>query len=354
MSLLPACACLLALAPQSGEVPPDRYMSITIGISATLQLAPFTGNIKGKIDPTMSDVDDKQLAAEGFRCIRYILSPVELTGGSAGDPFKPDRVQTLLNDIQTAQMSGLSVIVAPKLQVADLASASEFLGRLAGALAKTELESTFLEVCADPLGMEPIAWDAVQSSWISAIRQNMPRHTLIVRAAGKDGPADLTSMMPLQDRNLVYAFQFGEPAAFLTQCLPGSPIQEDDRVTLPYPATVANVVEMLAGLSDEQKDWAMKYAHEEWNAVKISDLIHPVGDWSRSKKVRVICDSFGVSQKVRLSDRQTYLQDVNKALTDAGLGWTLSEYVGPRGVFTGQPGLRVPDPGLLGSIGLNG
>lgn len=354
MALLPACAALLALTQQSAEVPPDRYLSISVGITATLQLAPFTGNTKGKVDPTMSDVDDKQLAGEGFRCVRWVLSPAELTGGGVGDAFVPDRVKTLLDDIQTAQMSGLSVIVAPKFLVADLPQAASFLQRLAGALANSEVESTFVEVCAEPIGMDAAAWDAVQASWVAAIRQNMPRHTLIVRAAGKDEPADILKMTPLADKNLVYAFQFTEPQAFLSQCLPGSPIQEDDKVTLPYPATAGTVVPLIAGLSDSQKDWAMQYAQQDWNADKIGDLIHPVGDWGRSKKVRVICDSFGVSEKVALTDRQKYLTDVKAALTDAGLGWAVSEYVGPRGIFTGQPSLRVPDSGILSSIGLNG
>jgi hypothetical protein len=345
-------ALLLALARQSDEVPADRYLSMTIGISVNLQLAPLTGKTRGKFDSTMEDADDQQLATEGFKCIRFVFSPDDLVNGMPDGTFDPHRVATMLSAITMAQKAGLSVILAPRIGVRDLGAGTTTLGRIAAAIAPTEVNSTFLEICADPPNMIGEAWKLVQDSWVAAIRQNLPRHTLIVRAGDQDGPADLMKAELCTDRNVVYAFQFLQPEAFINQCLPGSQLKEDDNVNLPYPANASAVVPLIAGHSDAQKDWAMHYAREEWNGGKVTDLLHPVGDWARSKKVRVICDGFGVSQKVAVGFRAQYLQDVKTALTDAGIGWTLSEYVGTKGIFTGTPGLRTADMGVLNALGL--
>jgi hypothetical protein len=347
-------ALLLALVNQSDEVPADRYMAMTVGISADLRLASSVGKGRLRYDANMSDVDDQQLVTEGFKCVRYVISPSELMTGSPDGALDPKRVEAMLKVVETAERSGLAVILAPHFERQDLLTASATLGRLAAALGKTDVDSTFLEICADPIGMDSPGWQIVQESWMDSIRQNLPRHTIIVRAAGKDGPADLTQLPALNDRNVVYAFQFFDPESFTNQCLPGSPIQESDKVTLPYPSSAAVIVPVISGLADSQKDWAMRYAREQWNLDKLTDMIHPVGDWARSKKVRVICDAFGVSQKVAAADRAKYLQDVKSALVDAGIGWTLSEYVGDRGIYSGVPSLRVADSGILGALGLGG
>ena len=318
------------------------------------QLAPVSKGQRGGVDPTLTETDEKQLADAGFRCIRLVFSPNELNSTTNPDTVDAGRVSVLLRTIEDARQVGLSVIVAPRLHRKDFGTAASTLGRLAGLLGNTDVNTTFLELCSEPLNMDADAWQIVEGSWVSSIRQNMPRHTLIVRAGGKDGPNDLLAFPPLDDRNLVYAFQYFEPTSFTGQWLADSPLQEADKVTLPYPATVGDIVPLISNLSDSQKDWAMQYGRERWDSTKLSETMRPIGDWSRSQKVRVLCDGFGVSQKVTASNRAKYFQDLKGALNDAGIGWTLSEYVGARGVYSGAPGVRSADSGVLAALGLSG
>jgi hypothetical protein len=345
---------ILTSGTQSGEVPADRFQALATGITANLAVAPVTGSLKGKFDFSMGLTDDKQIGEAGFRAVRFVFEPADLYTPNSPEDFDPNRIAVLLKSIDEAHQSGLAVTVAPHLTRADLRNAASFLGRLAGALGKTDVDNTFLEVCSDPLGMDPAVWSLVQESWVASIRQNLPRHTLVVRAGGKDTAAELTQSTPLTDRNVVYAFQFFEPETFTNQWLPGSKLQESDNVTLPYPSNLTTIIPIVGKLDDIQKDWAVQYAREQWDALKLTDRIQPVGEWARSKRVRVICDSFGVSQKVNALDRAKYLQDLKSVFGDAGIAWTLSEYVGPRGIFSGAPGVRQADKGVISALGLSG
>jgi hypothetical protein len=182
----------------------------------------------------------------------------------------------------------------------------------------------------------------------------MPRHTLLIHPGGHDTPKDLTDSTPVSDKNVVYVFRFFDPVQFTTQWLPGSPIQEQDKVTLPYPATASSIVSSLANLSDEAKDWAMTYAKERWSSDLMTEKLRPIGDWASKRRVRVVCDAFGVSQKVAPEDRSRYFSDLRKSFEAIRVGWCVTQYVGPYGLFSGSPGNRHADSGVLPALGKSG
>jgi hypothetical protein len=95
------------------------------------------------------------------------------------------------------------------------------------------------------------------------------------------------------------------------------------------------------------------YGDQRWDYAKLEALFRRCADWGRKHNVPVTCNEFGAYKLAPRDSRLRYIQDARKALEANGIGWTMWDYAGGFGAFSGPPGERSADREVLAALGLS-
>jgi hypothetical protein len=187
------------------------------------------------------------------------------------------------------------------------------------------------------------------------VREAAPRHTIIATAHRWSAVEQLELLVPLDDRNVIYAFHFYEPHNFTHQGATWGADYWPYLHGVPYPSSPASVAGLLPGIMDEtaRRNLAA-YGEERWDVARVGREVERAFLWARKNRVSVICNEFGVYRKFSPpAARARWLRDVRRALERRGIGWTMWDYAGGFGVAVkGEDGTARLDPVTLKALGL--
>ena len=217
-----------------------------------------------------------------------------------------------------------------------------FWGKLAKHLSKFDPNYLFFEVMNEPSAETAEQWNKVQETWVTTIRANAPKHTIVVDGnlrITKDDWNDVTAVMsivPLKDKNIVYNLHYYQPFAFTHQGATWGWEVAKYTEGLLYPMNKTNCINIKNKYSSiAAVGWAMDdYIVQNWNKQTLSTKIKPVADWATSKNICVIVNEFGAYYTAQNNGKTQYLKDMREALEANGIGWCVWEYDKGFGIVT--------------------
>lgn len=338
------------------EVSAARFERMTKGINLSHWWAQNGDYSMERLRRDVSRPDFDQLARSGFRHVRLTLEPKALDGDG--------KTALLKRRIEDAHDAGLAVIVdchpedGYKDEVKKDPSAwVVWWGNLAAELKEEDPNYTFFEPMNEPTFEDGTKWRETQRMAIDAIRKSAPGHTVIASGAKWSGIADLLSFEPYKDLgNVVYNFRCYDPFVFTHQGATWGWELSKFMKDIPYPSSPEAVRSALPKIENEEARKAVSgYGDERWNAQKIEDRLRPVMDWGRKNRVYVTCNEFGAYKPFAPTNSRTaWIRDTRTVLEKLRIGWTMWDYQGGFGAFSGNPGNRSGDSNVLSALGLGG
>lgn len=316
----------------------------------------------------------RQLRALGLDHVRIPVDPV--VGGwrpTSGRPLA--FVRELQAAVALALEAGLEVVVdlhlepADKQRIEDQPDTEKHLvalwTQLAGAFAQAPRDKLAFELFNEPqyYGLKRLRWPPLQRQLLAAVRAVAPRHLVLLAAHGGGAFEALSDLAArVDDANVAYVFHHYEPFLFTHQ---GAEWLDERYTTaglrrgLRYPPdAAANANTPLLRPHPKAAGDLADYLKSGWGAERMRNEMARVGQWARSKGVRVVCNEFGVIRAhVDPASRYRWIADVRSALEAAGIGWTLWDYTDIFGITAesgqlGRAGQRSIEPAALAALGL--
>lgn len=324
----------------------------------------------------LTDSELRAIKAAGFDHLRIPVDPVALGWNPKNTSSRLSGTPRLLSAVHQVQAAGLDVVVdmhpdaATKQAIEDEQEWADAYVRMWVRLA-AEFKQVPAEYVAFELLNEPqyygllgaFEWARYQKRLVAAVRQELPRHTLIVSGRRGGGFEGLVELEPLGDANLIYSFHYYYPLIFTHQ---GASWMRDEWSSarhwfdVRYPAVHA--LKSLPHLKGRQavksaKKELQDYLQTGWNRPRIEAHLQPLLAWARTYRVRVYCGEFGViRQDVDPASRYRWIADVRSLAQDQGWGWAPWNYSGDFGLTTlsntggGERGTL--EPAALRALGL--
>jgi len=320
--------------------------------------------------------DMKLIKSMGFDHVRLPIDPVFLMDTKTGD-LKTDLLPELDKAIQLIREHDLAVIadIHPKSNSFKRMrtkpdTAKNFIvwwGHFARHMAETtDPEYVLLELLNEPGGQSYYGdtWIAYQDKLLMTVRENAPRHTIVVNPGGYMLWKDLEKIEdPHPDRNTIWAVHFYEPSPFTHQ---GAVWMKDWYRPLrdvPFPLTADNIDAAKAAVvekddaSDKAKQVLDDMLRSGWiSEAKLGELLGTFAAWGEKHDRRVHVGEWGVYTKYAPRDsRLRYLGHMAAAMDARGLHWAKWDYSGAgfEIVAPDEPGQRQPDAEVIEALGLN-
>lgn len=315
---------------------------------------------RGNYDTFVTSDDIKLLKGLGMNHIRLVIMPSFLYNSAEPSVIKPENLARIDKAIDMLLANDMAIIVdmhglsAQELNDNYLKFA-EFWGVLAKHLSVRDPEMVFLEVLNEPDATVGMMWCDYQEQIIKEMRKGAPEHTIIATVHDWSSIDNLVVMSPLKDRNIVYNFHYYQPFEFTHQGATwGEPVWKYYS-NVPYPSSPEAVAKCLPYVQNKDaREMLGIYGEDRWDAAKIEARIALAAKWAEKKKVRVICNEFGVSKQRPLPEfRYNWLRDVTKACEKYNIGWNMWEYSGGFGLTDIINGQRKLDVGTAKALGLN-
>ena len=182
-------------------------------------------------------------------------------------------------------------------------------------------------------------WNSVQGQFVSAARRGAPQLTLLVSGLCYSSGYSLTQMKPLEDKNLIYTFQFVDPLVFTQQ---GNPINDEwiGFKNIPYPVAGAKlraqIPGMLKNISDAKQrkymaDTLEEYAKSAYGETQIRSELEGAQGWARQQNVSVMLKSFAVHSSAPRADRLRWFRDVRTLAENSKMPWAVWTWTSPYG-----------------------
>ncbi len=214
-------------------------------------------------------------------------------------------------------------------------------------------------------------WNELQPQIWSAVRSELPEHTLVLSGDQIATIEGLEKTVPVDDQNVYYAFEFYEPFLFTLQGFfkekwwpalagvpyPSSPAIMEDKL----PAILEKLPENEQEWRNELEEQLRAYANECWNAQRLAGRVQRVREWSERHGGghHLLCGEFGVyAGQVPCEDRYAFLRDSRLAFEQYGADWAYWSY---NEAFTVLKPERTPwqeatpelvDPNIILALGL--
>jgi endoglucanase len=321
----------------------------------------------------------RSLRRAGFDHVRIPVDPRCIGWTPTHAPAELE-LSALQQAIDQALEAGLDVIVdvspeeasKPSIENDDAVfkSYAAMLAKLARPLAQLPADRVALELLNEPqfYGWRSMRWQSMQAQLIESVRAVAPTLTLI--AMGRKGGSleGLALLDPYADPHIIYSFHYYLPFIFTHQ---GAEWLADDQGTTAgmfghvlYPSELSRGTPPLMHPSAKAAYRAQRelsdYLGASWGETKIAAQLQPAQGIAQERRVRIICDEFGVIRsKVDPASRNRWLHDVRAALESMGIGWTVWDYADEFGVATKQasaPATLAPelDRSTLAALGLSG
>lgn len=139
----------------------------------------------------------------------------------------------------------------------------------------------------EPHEVDPDTWLALAQRIIDAIREIDPYHTVIVEGTDFADPKAFSSLVPVDDDNVIYSFHFYYPNNFTHQ----------------------GIHEPYVGPG---------YPSEMWNEEYLRAILQPVREFQLRYNARILVGEFSVTSLAPTDSRRAYLQDVLRIFEEYG------------------------------------
>ena len=215
----------------------------------------------------------------------------------------------------------------------------------------------FLEVLNEPT-IAPALWNEQGPRLVQAIRREAPNHTIIYGPADFQQIGALAELVPLGDRNLVYAAHFYEPMVFTHQGLDWSkndPLRFLDGVPFPARSTDPAVVWLLDSLArrghDDASALLKSQLREPWTEDRIAGVLARAAGWAARHGRPVILNEFGVlAWKAAPADRARWIAAVRRAAEAHCIGWAHWDYADGFGFVHRVAEREIPDEAVVQAL----
>jgi endoglucanase len=229
--------------------------------------------------------------------------------------------------------------------------------KLAAHYAGRDPERVFFEILNEPEENDAYRWAGVQARVAAVIREEAPRNTIIATGPNYSDIADLLTLHPLEDGNVIYNFHFYDPHEFTHQGAAWGVAWWRYEHGIPYPPTESSMQELLKEIPDPANRFQLEnYWLDHWDAHRIRLLMDEAAAWASTNHVPLICNEFGVYREH--SDpvsRINWIHDVRTALEADSIGWAMWDYHNGFGVAVrDKDGKSVVDPQTVEALGLKG
>jgi endoglucanase len=347
-----------------------RARHLRHGINASEWFAQSASDYSAARTDRYTDAADIALMAKlGFDNVRLSIDPAPLERSPRNqEGFNTDFLGRLDRAVDAMLSNGLAVqidIHPEEDYKQKVKTGNEGVERfimlwrgLAAHYASRDPEKLFFEIMNEPDVNDPYRWSGIQAAAAVAIREAAPRNTIIATGPNWSGIADLLTLHPLPDGNVIYNFHFYEPNEFTHQ---GASWEQPwwwiYTHGIPYPATESSMDDVIKQVPDAATRYALEqYWLDHWDAHRIRLQIDAAAAWAKSYNVPLICNEFGAYRRVTdPASRMNWIHDVRTALEADGIGWTMWDYRGGFGVVFKQDGQPAKvDDKVVEALGLRG
>ncbi len=337
------------------------------GINASSWFAQNPRDYSAQHTDTEITADDiATMARLGFDNVRVSVDAAPLEQYPRGDDgLNDDFVARLDRAVDTILADGMAVTIDLHPEDSykqplrtDNAAVDRLVAlwrKLAAHYAGRDPDRVFFEILNEPEVNDPYRWAGIQARAAAAIREAAPANTIIATGPNYSDIADLLSLHPLDDGNVIYNFHFYDPHEFTHQGATWGLLWWRYEHGIPYPATGSSMQELLKEIPDRAARFQLEnYFLDDWNADHIRRLIDEAAGWALVNHVPLVCNEFGVYRKVADPvSRSNWIRDVRTALEADGIGWAMWDYNGGFGVAVkDQEGKSVADPQTVEALGL--
>jgi endoglucanase len=344
-----------------------RVRHLQHGINASDWFAQSPNDYSAARTNRYTDARDIALMARlGFDNVRLSIDAVPLEQYPRGtDGLNADFVGRLDRAVDTMLADGLAVQIdlhpedsyKQQLRTSDYAVDRLVMlwRKLAAHYANRDPDRIFFEILNEPEVSDPYRWAGIQARLAAAIREAAPRNTIIAAGPNYSDIADLLTLHPLADGNVIYNFHFYDPHEFTHQGADWGLTWWSYTHGIPYPPADSSMQALLKEVPDAPDRFALEnYWLNHWDGRHIRMLIDEAAAWARYNNVPLICNEFGAYRNV--SDpvsRANWIHDVRTAFEADGIGWAMWDYRGGFGVVTKQDGQPAQvDGAVVGALGL--
>jgi len=215
----------------------------------------------------------------------------------------------------------------------------------------------FYEVLNEPHVIADNVWNAIQQQVMNTIRETDTTHFIVVGGAGWNGYNNLDAIPVFTDSKLIYTFHFYDPFVFTHQ---GTSWNNPSMVPLggiPFPYDADSMPVFPESLKGTWVETLFNDYPNTGNEASVKALLDIAIDFKNSRNVPVFCGEFGVYIPNSSNNHRVFwYETVRKYLEENGIPWTIWDYHGEFGLFTGgsiglfDHDLNIP---LLQALGLN-
>lgn len=363
MVLLGACGNRAETAPPSPAPSPEVISALGRGVNLSTW---FTDRGAPDIDPNLWYIDQGDFALisrTGLKHVRIPIDPVFFQDPKAENGLNNSAIEELKTGLRQAKQAGLLSIVAlqptheSKLALAngdkEVRALANFWRQLALALKEFPANALVFEALNEPELEDPSRSRAVMEQLVAAIRTVAPKHTVVVAGHKFSGAEELMKMVPLADRNVVYAFHFYDPHNFTHQGANWGWDMWKKFVGWPYPSSPEAVAKPLETAEPEAKEHLAWFGEQRWDRGKLGLILDKAGTWAFKHQTIVWCNEFGSTREVTSeAARRAWLTDVRELLEARRIPWSHWDYSGHFGMVRGLRGERTLDPAAAAALEL--
>jgi aryl-phospho-beta-D-glucosidase BglC (GH1 family) len=299
----------------------------------------------------------------GFDHVRLSVNPEPMFRAGHADEIPADYLGYLDAAVKMILDQGLAVVIdlhpesGFKARLSDdnfVEQFAEFWRALARHYSTYPSDSVFFEILNEPELRDRYRWMGIQARLAAAIRDGAPQHTILATGAYWSADDELLFLQPLHDPNVIYDFHFYEPGVFTHQGATWSVNYWHYLKGVAYPSNPSNAERVAAAVPDPaNRLYVIRYGLDHWDATRIDGEIAQVAEWAKRWNAPVVCNEFGVYRMYAdPNDRAAWIHDVRVALEKHEMGWAMWDYSGGFGVVTKKDGQTIPDPLVLGALGL--
>jgi endoglucanase len=328
------------------------------------------GYTKEHFESWTTSSDIALIKSMGFDHVRLSVNPQPMMRHNMADELPPDYLGYLDSAVKMILDQGLAVIIdmhpdsdfKAKLVEHDdfVEQFSDFWRAIARHYSSYDPEAVFFEVLNEPEFRDRYRWAGVQAKLADSIREGAPHHTIIAAGANYSDVADLVSLTPLSDSNVIYDFHFYDPHTFTHQGATWGVNYWHFESKLAYPSSMETAQKVAAAEPDPlNRLLVLRYGLDHWDANRIAVEIGQAAEWAKHWKVPLTCNEFGVYRKTsNPDDRARWLHDVRTTLEHDGIGWNMWDFGGRDdgqgfGVVNGgKTGPNTPDEVTIEALGL--
>ncbi len=355
--LLVLIASISSIAPaqdraQETRLAFDRAQHLRHGINASEWFAQSSRDYSAARTNRYTDAADIALMAKlGFDNVRLSIDPAPLEQYPRGaEGFNDEFLHRLDVAVDTMLADGLAVQIDihPESDYKRQVSTSDdavdrfvtLWRNLAAHYANRNPERVFFEIMNEPEQRDPYRWAGIQARAAAAIRSAAPHNTIIASGANWSDIADLLTLHPLPDGNVIYNFHFYDPHTFTHQGAGWGSSWWHYTHGIPYPATEDSMAAILPQVPDLNYRFELRnYWLDHWDAHRIRLQIDAAAEWAHQNNVPLISNEFGVYREhVDPASRMNWIRDVRTAFEANNIGWTMWDYRGGFGVVYKQDG----------------